>query len=265
MSKKVIVPASNFINTSVSNPHAQIRFRILSDDFNRISEWSPIYSIDPTIVFVRGSGLTKAQISAQKNTTASPAYVSVSWDSVSIYKDNDGTLNHIQESPEYDVWIQWTSSGNPANWYYLQRITATSTNIVIPSQYPDPITNALVTPTGINIEIYRPGYPISRYYRQDTILQNSSNINLTDNSIFFQSGSNYSTGVPIVYNSSNPIGGLSNGTYYVRAINYNSISLHPTDQDAFAGTNIIDLNGTLTGSCTISGYPFRMYIATLAL
>jgi hypothetical protein len=49
--KKVIVPSSDLIPVDGSNQYL-IRFRVISDDRNRFSEWSPIFPVTGTGVAV---------------------------------------------------------------------------------------------------------------------------------------------------------------------------------------------------------------------
>ena len=187
----------------------------------------------------------------------------MAWDSVSVYKDTGGSLVHAGESPTYDLWIRWTGVGDasPTDWNYKERLTSTSVNIVIPSTYPDPNPPyANINPKNLYVEVYRLGRPVQRYQDATQLDQNSSTVDMTNSYIFFETGSNYSTGSPITYTSATPITGLTSGsTYYVRVINYNSISLHSTEAGSFNNTNKITFSGSPSGTMTITGYPFRMY------
>lgn len=254
MSKKVLLPASLFIESEVNHPETELRFRLVSEDRNRTSAWTPIFSVDPEFIFVRGLGNIQGKIDIRKNV----GVVSVSWDSIGVYKYFDSTSTYIGISPVYDIWIKWAGAGgsNPTDWIYQERLVSTSTNIVIPQDYTTPPSS----PKYLYIEVYRQGRTLSRYEDVNSFLQNSNVVDVSNNSIFFEFGHKYSTGSSIVYSSTTPITGLVNGgTYYVRTINYKTLSLYLTEADAFNDVNRIDLNGTLTGTGTITGYPFRMY------
>lgn len=259
MSKRITLPANLFLESQVGDPHTKLRFRLISEDKNRISSWTPIFSIDPEFIFVRGTGDTLGKINIEKNVGT----VSISWDSVSVYKNINGTLTHIEESPVYDLWIRWagTSGTHPSDWIYKERLSSTSVSIVVPTTYPDPNSPyGDITPKYLYIEVYRQGKPVSRYEYVNSFLQNASTVDISNDTIFFQSGHEYSTGSPIVYNSTTPISGLTNGsTYYVRAVSYTRLSLYPTELDSFNNTSKINLSGALSGTGTITGYPFRMY------
>jgi hypothetical protein len=258
MAKKLTVPKQTFVDMDIYDPHYQIRYRIVSEDRNRLSEWSPIYSIDPEVVFIPGNINTAGQMVIQKNT----GYVSISWDSVNIYKDNDKVLSDVAVLPYYDVWIRWAQNSglNPSNWIYQQRISSTSFNINVPASYIDENGITRTTPKYLYVEIYRPGRPIIRYEKTETFTQNASTIDTTNDYIYFASGNQYSTGAAVVYTSATPITGLtSTTTYYIRVINYYQVSLHPTKSDAQNNLNKMNLSGSPSGTGTFTGYPFRMY------
>jgi hypothetical protein len=259
MSKKIIIPKEAFQNISVYNPSHQIRYRIISEDRNRVSAWSPIYSVDPEVVFICGDLSIPGNIKIEKHNN----YISISWDAVSIYKDIDGSLTEIGDLLSYDLWIRWAGVGGvtPSDWIYKERTSSTSLNLVVPTSYPNPnppYNN--INPKYLYVEVYRPGKPILRYQEIRTFTQDLTNIDISSNAINFFSGHPYTTGAQIVYNSATPITGLSNGgTYYVRAINYNKIALYSTKDDAVNDLLRINLSGTPSGTGTITSYPFRMY------
>lgn len=263
MAKKLIVPKQTFQDMSIYSPKYPIRYRLVSDDRNRVSAWTPIYSVDPEVVFVRGNLEIPGNIQLQKNT----GYVTVTWNPVSIYKDIDSTLNYVAELPYYDLWIRWAGNGGatPSDWTYQSRIASTSLNIVIPSTYPNPnppYNN--ITPKYLYVEVYRPGNPITRYEKTKTIVQNAATVSISGNTINFFEGHMCSTGTPVTYVSTTPIGGLTSGnTYYVRAINYHQIALYATKANSQTDTNRINFTGTPTGTATLTGFPFRMYDALI--
>ena len=45
MSKKIIITPAELTALGISGPEYQIRFRIISEDRNRISPWTPIFTI----------------------------------------------------------------------------------------------------------------------------------------------------------------------------------------------------------------------------
>lgn len=45
MSKKIIITAQELTALGISGPNYYLRFRIISEDRNRISPWTPIFKI----------------------------------------------------------------------------------------------------------------------------------------------------------------------------------------------------------------------------
>ena len=48
MSKKLVITAEELANMGISGPDYSVRFRLVSEDRNRFSPWTPIFSVsDP--------------------------------------------------------------------------------------------------------------------------------------------------------------------------------------------------------------------------
>lgn len=87
-----------------------VRFRILSDNQNNFSYWSPIFEVPVSASYTSAS--------AQVNYNS--GIVSVAWLPVAdVYK--------------YDIWIAWDNGANPSTWEYYERISTTSTNFAKPA------------------------------------------------------------------------------------------------------------------------------------
>jgi hypothetical protein len=260
---KVIIPKDNFPEMDIYTQKYNVRYRIVSENQNNLSYWSPIFQVDPQIVFWRGTIEIPGYMFLEK---LGSSFVTITWDSVSIYKDVDGDLNYIGELPHYDLWIKWAGNGggNPSDWIYKERIASTSVNINIPSAYIDSTGVTRSSPKYMYAEIYRPGRPILRYEQTYEFPQNSTTVDTTNDWIDFGQGHGSATGTPGLYTSATPIGGLTSGnTYYTRTINYTTIALYPTKQDALDDTNRINLTSTGSGTGSFSGFPFRMYDALI--
>lgn len=263
MSKKIKIEKENFPEVNIYTRKFDIRYRISSEDRNRYSYWSPIFSISPEVIFERGTREIPGYLTLEK---LGSDFVTATWDSVSLYKVVDGEFRNIGELPHYDVWIRWAGSGGatPSDWIYKQRISSTSFNIPIPATYPytDPITEITtdITPRYLYVEIYRPGRPILRFEETREFPQNSTTVDIDNNAFVFPEGHGSSTGTPGLYLSSTPVGGLTNNTtYYTRTIDFFSIALYATRSEALNDTNRINLSGTPSGTGSFTGYTFRMY------
>jgi hypothetical protein len=221
MSKKIIIPKENFFETNAFTRKYGARFRLTNENRARFSYWSPIFFIDPDFDFI-----TSGEILIEKYT----GYSLIVWNPVIIEKEE----NFVAELPSYDLWVRWGTGATQGNWEYKERIFSTSVNLLIPE-----------SPAGINhlsVEIYRPAKPILRKATYDIDQSNSAGkINLTTDVITLPSNV-FQTGFPILYESSNAVGGLTSGTtYFARMLTDTTMTLHPTANDARNNTNKIDI------------------------
>lgn len=149
--KKVRIPFVDLPPINVESEGYNIRYRIVSDDKNRISHWSPTYLIEPAFIYVpniiRHTG--GGQISAY------------SWDSVNILKsvssvqniNNKSLTTNIAtltvDSAHYMVVGDWvTVSGVDSTFNGTYQINAVTTTTF--SYYKDHgnIASTAVTPKG---------------------------------------------------------------------------------------------------------------------
>jgi hypothetical protein len=170
MSKKLIIPKQQFADMSIYSPEYQVRFRLISEDRNSFSAWSPVYNVNPDVTFIQGSIEIPGTIQLNKNT----GYVSAVWSDVSIYKTVDGEEKLLAVLPYYDVWIQLAGNGgsNPSEWIYKGRISSTSLNIGYASTYP--YTGGTGTTREMTVEIYRPGRPVVQDSASDFLMYSST-------------------------------------------------------------------------------------------
>lgn len=258
---RVIIPEKNFEEMDTYTQRYNVRYRVITDNQNNLSAWSPIFEVDPEFLFQGGTIEVPGRIFLDKVGTN---YVAITWDSASIYKEVEGLLSYISKLGDYDVWIRWAGAGgvNPSEWIYEERLSATSININIPLSYVDitGITRLKSTIKYLYVEVYRPGRPIIRYEQTYEFPQNTTTVDIVNNYINFGRGHGSNTGTAGLYLSTTPIGGLTNNTaYYTRTINYTTIALYPTRNDALLDTNRINLTGIPTGTGSFTGFPFRLY------
>jgi hypothetical protein len=229
MTKRVVIKKENLPNINVLTKKYNIRYRIITNDRNRTSYWSPIYSVDPENIYV-----PSGEILIEKHT----GYSTLVWNPVVIKKNVDGDPIDFRdgdsELKEYDIWIRWGTSATDGEWKYKERISSSSLNVLKPTE-----------PAGINhisVEIYRPGQPTLRKATYDINQSNSAGkINLTTDVITLPENV-FKTGYPIKYESTNAVGGLTSGTtYYARMITATTMTLHPTKNDSINNTNKIDI------------------------
>jgi hypothetical protein len=260
---RIVIPKENFPEMDIYTQKYNVRYRVITENQNNLSQWSPIFQVDPEVIFWRGTIEAPGYLSLQK---LGSSFATATWDSVSIYKKVNGSLKNIGELESYDLWIRWAQNGgaNPSDWIYKERISSTSININIPLSYVDSGGTIRSSPKYLYLEVYRPGRPIIRYEQTYEFPQNATTVDIANDWINFGKGHGSSTGTPGVYTSSTPIGGLTSGsTYYTRTIDYTTISLHPTLLDATSNTNKINLTSTGSGTGSFTGFPFRMYDALI--
>lgn len=124
-----------------------VRYRIVSEDSNRLSHWSPAYFIDPAFTYI-----------SKKITIAkSSSHINLIWDPVSINKDN----NFIRFAKEYDVWLKWGKS-EQGDWLLEERIEGTSLSVNIPDTYFNNGVEVLEKPNQLTVEVYVKTEPAAR-------------------------------------------------------------------------------------------------------
>jgi hypothetical protein len=263
MPKRVVIPKENFSEMNVFTEKFNVRYRIITEDRNRSSYWSPIFEVDPEVLFIPSYQNTslvspaapheQEQLLIEKSGT----FTVTIWNPVSIKKNVGGVptdfTSGLSELLSYDFWVRWGADRGEGEWTYKERVFSTSLN--------------LIKPAGANylsVEIYRPGTPIRRKRMAD-VWQSNSQINVTTDVITFSEPHLFNTGDPITYNSSNPVGGLGNGgQYWARSLSPTTITLHFTEAGSVNNTNRVDITSnknsvgyfTLTG-CTVCN--FLMY------
>ena len=145
--KKIRIKQGNLPTINVNEEGYVLKYRVVSEDKNRTSQWSPISVIQPGYTYVGGD------ISFNK----SGQVATFAWDSVSIQIDG----NQVRRSHEFDIWLRWDRSDG-GDWIYKQRIDGTNASFPIPSTYT---INGVVqgsAPNKLSIEVYLKGTPITR-------------------------------------------------------------------------------------------------------
>jgi hypothetical protein len=147
--KKIKISQENLppINSEIEGYY--VRYRIVSDDKNRTSQWSPIIEIIPEYTYSLG------EIVFNKNGSIAQQ----AWDAVTILKDG----NAIRQAREYDIWVRWDRNDG-GDWIYKERIEGTNVSFPIPSTYTIGGVVQGSQPNRLSTEIYLKGNPISRNF-----------------------------------------------------------------------------------------------------
>jgi hypothetical protein len=111
--KKAKFPASSLPAIDAKTNGYLVRFRVVSDDRNRKSAWSPIYVVEANYDY----GIGNAGKSVSGN------IMSLAWDKVSVM--NDGDL--VRYINAYDIWISYDGE----TFTYHSSTTETSSNIIL--------------------------------------------------------------------------------------------------------------------------------------
>jgi len=145
--KKARILRANLPSINSEIEGYSVRYRIVSDDKNRTSQWSPVIQILPDYTYVTGT------ISFNKNGSIAQQ----AWDSVSITKDGV----EIAKANEYDIWLRWDRNDG-GDWIYKERLEGTNISFPIASTYTIGGVVQGSEPNRLSTEIYLKGTPISR-------------------------------------------------------------------------------------------------------
>lgn len=147
--RKIIYRQEDLPDINVNLEGYLVRYRIISDDRNRTSHWSPLFLIKPEYTYTTGT--TSIGKSAD--------HVNLIWDPVKIYKDE----NFIANAIEYDIWLSWDKGeAEGGDWVYAGRVEGTSSIFIIPSTYYINGIDQGAKPNNLTAEIFLKGSPVTR-------------------------------------------------------------------------------------------------------
>lgn len=141
MANKIINISKNSLPINSDTGEYIFRYRIVSDDRNRTSAWSPHYRLTaPTIAQILAANnvasLSQPTFTVQTSADSSKV-ATVTWNIPAIFSDIE----------KYDVFIKWPSA---TNWEFFKTVSAGSFSIVKPTTQ---------TSTTISIKIQSVVYP----------------------------------------------------------------------------------------------------------
>lgn len=126
-----------------------VRYRIISEDENRFSHYSPLYRVIPNYLYERPAGKSASNFVILRR----GPYVDVQWDPVSV-RDRVSN-NFIKTQNKYDVWVRWTKGEENGIWIESEREEGPRRGFIIPSSYElDDGTVVSEEPTELSVEIY---------------------------------------------------------------------------------------------------------------
>ncbi len=145
--KKARILKKDLPDINVNQEGYDVRYRIISEDKNRTSHWSPILNLQSGYTYISGN--------IDFNKTGN--IITSIWDQVQI---KNGTVL-IDTASEYDVWVRFDRSDN-GDWIYKQRLIGNTINIITPSTYTINGVQQVSVPNKYSIEVYLKGTPVSR-------------------------------------------------------------------------------------------------------
>lgn len=126
-----------------------VRYRLVSEDGNRFSHYSPIETVRPNYLFERPANKTIGDFVILRQ----GPYINVVWDAISIKDRISKSL--IRKSNQYDLWLRWTKGENNGVFIPADRVDGNLQGFIIPSSYLLD-TGSVVTeePTRLSVEVY---------------------------------------------------------------------------------------------------------------
>ncbi len=139
--KKVIIGRDELPSVDLDTRSYNVRYRLISEDRNRVSHWSKIYNLISPII----TPITEYAMEIVN----SHDVVNVAWN-----------LDQVPGTAYFDIWVRWV--GNHAEstypWQYLVTTTDNKYSLVFPTNIPDP-TGGTELPKKIRVAVQRPTYP----------------------------------------------------------------------------------------------------------
>lgn len=125
--RKVTVSRDKLPPINADKNHYVVRFRIVSEDYNRMSHWSPQYLINPKAIDL--SAAEDKNIVVSGNTSI----ITAQWN-VSAAAQEEFQKNPSLSVNSYDVYVAWgTSQNSVGTLEYFGTIAGNSTVIPVPA------------------------------------------------------------------------------------------------------------------------------------
>lgn len=141
--KQSIIRSSDLPPTLGDNTNLiyTLRYRILSEDKNRFSHWSPIKQMTIQNTFTETgfnpSSPETTNIPHNVSVDTNSHIVNASWTMPALLIANPTDAEKILQTEqasikEFDIYVQWTTSGVLSNWIWVGKSTGTSYSISYP-------------------------------------------------------------------------------------------------------------------------------------
>jgi len=84
MAKKIVIPKGDLPNLIAGETQCFLRFRIVSEDKNRVSAWTPIFGITPTVPYTNAITTLQSDMA-----TAQGDIITIEGDVINLYNISD--------------------------------------------------------------------------------------------------------------------------------------------------------------------------------
>lgn len=151
--KKEDLPAANLAGALV------MRFKIVSDSRNAMSEWSPVYHIYPPVYdpedYDETSFYDQGQVTSVSIVSARVSDDPVRWNIALNWQDNYGL-------PQYDLYVRWHYGATVTDWSFLDSLTTKTYAFDSPMVFTDDVVPVQVVPDSVDVAVVRSTY-VKRY------------------------------------------------------------------------------------------------------
>jgi hypothetical protein len=144
----------------------RVRYKIVSDDGNRDSHYSPIYSVKPNYRFSRPENIGVEDIDILRR----GKYINIFWGTVSIFDRVSNTF--IRNVELYDVWVRWSKGNDQGIWTLAEGSGQVGSRLgfSVPNSYLRIVSGNQIElveeePDRLSIEVYVRARPASREYQ----------------------------------------------------------------------------------------------------
>jgi len=130
--KKVIIKNKNLPSVTFDDNSLfySVRYRIISEDKNRTSQWSPVYKLEAPTTTSAGLPYDGAVTPERFHINVVGNTINAVW-SFKPTAQNPTNLEKIfAETSVFDVWTRWNPNATPSNtgWTEWEKVSTVSTN-----------------------------------------------------------------------------------------------------------------------------------------
>lgn len=155
--KKADLPAATLDGSLV------VRFRIVSDSRNAMSEFSPVFHVYPQVYdpedYDGNSFYDQGEVTSMSVVSARLSEDPERWNIALNWQDNYGL-------PQYDLYVRWYYGAEVTDWMFLDSLTTKTYAFDSPMVYTTDVVPVQIVPTAVDVAVTRSTY-IKRYVLPD--------------------------------------------------------------------------------------------------